>query len=191
MDFSDKPLLSGPRTVLRPFTEADAETMGEIIADPEVVRFTFPADADLTPERLRSWYGSRSAQPDRLDLAVTDRATGELVGEVVLHEWDPDARSCTFRTLIGPRGRDRGLGTEATRLVVGHGFERLGLHRVQLGLYGDNGRARRVYEKVGFVVEGVRREAALREGVWVDEVLMAILDREWSGPRAAVRPTAR
>ncbi|MEV6181545.1 GNAT family protein [Streptomyces sp. NPDC052015] len=187
MDFSVKPRLTGEKTVLRPFTEADAETMGEIIGDPEVIRFTFPANGDLTLPRLRSWYGTRSTRPDRLDLAVTDRATGELVGEVVLHEWDPHARSCTFRTLIGPRGRGRGLGTEATRLIVGHGFEQLGLHRIQLELYGDNARARRVYEKVGFVVEGVRREAALRNGVWVDEVLMALLDREW----AALTATAR
>lgn len=187
MDFSVKPRLTGEKTVLRPFTEADAEVMWEIIGDPEVVRFTFPANDELTLPRVRSWYATRSAQPDRLDLAVTDRATGELVGEVVLHEWDPDARSCTFRTLIGPLGRNRGLGTEATRLIVGHGFERLGLHRVQLELYGDNARARRVYEKVGFVVEGVRREAALRDGVWVDEVLMALLDREW----AALTSTAR
>ncbi|MFF3844591.1 GNAT family N-acetyltransferase [Streptomyces sp. NPDC002328] len=186
-DFGVKPLLTGEKTVLRPFAEADADTMWEIIGDPEVVRFTFPANGELTREHVRSWYATRSAQPDRLDLAVTDRATGELVGEVVLHEWDPDARSCTFRTLLGPRGRDRGLGTEATRLIVGHGFERLGLHRIQLELYGDNARARRAYEKVGFVVEGVRREAAFRGGVWVDEILMALLDREW----AALTATAR
>ncbi|MBE8469671.1 GNAT family N-acetyltransferase [Streptomyces sp. 3R004] len=103
---------------------------GNTLADPEVVRFTGGPDAEFTLEHLRSWYGSRSAQPDRLDLAVTDRATGELVGEVVLYEWDARARCCTFRTLLGPRGRDRGLGTEATRLVVGYGFEELGLHRV-------------------------------------------------------------
>ncbi|WP_037678613.1 GNAT family N-acetyltransferase [Streptomyces griseus] len=186
MDFSVKPLLTGEKTVLRPFTEADADAMWEIIHDPEVVRFTFPADAEFTPERLRDWYGSRAGRPDRLDLAVTDRATGELVGEVVLNEWDPDARSCTFRTLLGPRGRGRGLGTEATRLIVGHGFENVGLHRIQLALYGDNSRARRVYEKVGFVVEGVRREAAYREGEWVDEVLMALLDREWAGLSSTV-----
>ncbi|MFF3498248.1 GNAT family N-acetyltransferase [Streptomyces sp. NPDC003247] len=187
MDFSVKPVLAGERTVLRPFVEADAEGMWEIIGDAEVIRFTFPPNGELTLEHLRSWYATRSGSPDRLDLAVTDRATGELVGEVVLYEWDPDARSCTFRTLIGPRGRDRGIGTEATRLVVGYGFERLGLHRIQLEVYGDNARARRVYEKAGFVVEGVRREAALRDGVWVDEVLMALLDREW----AALTATAR
>ncbi|MDH6609779.1 RimJ/RimL family protein N-acetyltransferase [Streptomyces sp. SAI-208] len=186
-DFSVNPVLAGDRTVLRPFTEADAEVMAEIVQDPEVVRFTGTPSGELTLERLRSWYGSRSAQPDRLDLAVTDRATGELVGEVVLHEWDAQARSCTFRTLIGPRGRGRGLGSEATRLVVGHGFERLGLHRIELEVYGHNARALRVYEKAGFRVEGVRREADLRDGVWVDWVVMGLLDREW----AALTATAR
>ena len=187
MSFSVKPVLTGERTVLRPFTEADADTIWEIIQDPEVIRFTFEPSTELTPEKLRAWYGSRSAQPDRLDLAVTDRESGELVGEVVLYDWDPVARSCAFRTLIGPRGRGRGIGTEATRLIVGHGFERLGLHRIQLEVYGDNHRALRVYEKAGFVIEGVRREAAWRDGEWVDDVVMAILDREWTGVSSTAR----
>ncbi|MFD8044339.1 GNAT family N-acetyltransferase [Streptomyces chartreusis] len=179
-DFSVKPVLTGDRTVLRPFTEADAAVMAEIIEDPEVVRFTGEASEEFSLERLRSWYGSRSAQNDRLDLAVTDRATGELVGEVVLYEWDATARSCTFRTLVGPRGRGRGIVTEATRLIVGHGFEQLGLHRIQLEAYGHNPRALRVYEKAGFVVEGVRREADFRDGQWLDWVMMAVLDHEWA-----------
>ncbi|MDQ0930664.1 GNAT family N-acetyltransferase [Streptomyces turgidiscabies] len=179
-DFSVKPVLTGEKAVLRPFTEADAEVIAEVIEDPEVIRFTFEPDTVITPESLRSWYGSRSDRTDRLDLAVTDRATGELVGEVVLNEWNPATRSCNFRTLLGPRGRGRGLGTEATRLIVAYGFEQLGLHRIELQTYAHNQRALRVYEKVGFVVEGVRREVQLREGEWADEVLMAILDHEWA-----------
>ncbi|MER6738658.1 GNAT family N-acetyltransferase [Streptomyces puniciscabiei] len=187
MNFSVKPTLTGRKTVLRPFSEADADVMWEIIADPEVIRFTFEPSTELTLERLRTWYGSRATAPDRLDLAVTDPRTGELLGEAVLHEYDPAAGHCTFRTLIGPRGRGRGIGTEATRLIVGYGFEQLGLHRVQLEVYGHNVRARRVYEKVGFVVEGVRREVQRRDGEWADEVIMSILDREW----AALSATAR
>ncbi|MFJ5773478.1 GNAT family N-acetyltransferase [Streptomyces sp. NPDC093094] len=187
MDFSTKPVLTGTRTILRPFTAADADTMWEIIGDPEVVRFTYEPGTDLDLERTRSWYATRAEQDDRLDLAVTDRTSGEVVGEVVLNEWDPRTRSCTFRTLIGPRGRGRGLGTEAMRLIVGHGFERLGLHRIELVAYGHNLRALHVYEKVGFTVEGVRREVALRDGAWTDEVIMAMLDREW----AALSATAR
>ncbi|WP_250405003.1 GNAT family N-acetyltransferase [Streptomyces cellostaticus] len=187
MSFSAKPVLTGRRTVLRPFTEADAAAMEEIVADPEVVRFTFEPSTELTPERLRTWYGSRATAPDRLDLAVTDRETGEVLGEVVLYEYDAAARSCTFRTLIGPRGRGRGIGTEAARLIVAHGFESLGLHRVELAAWAHNHRALRVYEKVGFVVEGVRREVQVRDGEWADEVIMAILDREW----ATLSTTAR
>ncbi|MEV5797136.1 GNAT family N-acetyltransferase [Streptomyces collinus] len=187
MSFSVKPVLTGRKTVLRPFTEADAAAMWEIVGDPEVVRFTFEPSTDLTEEGLRSWYGSRAGAPDRLDLAVTDPETGEVLGEVVLYAYDPDGRSCTFRTLIGPRGRGRGIGTEATRLIVAHAFGELGLHRIELAAWAHNHRALRVYEKVGFVVEGVKREVQLRDGVWADEVIMSILDREW----AALSATAR
>ncbi|WOX09799.1 GNAT family protein [Streptomyces sp. N50] len=178
MNLSAKPVLTGEKTVLRPFTASDADPMWQLIQDPEVVHFTFEPSTELTLERLRSLYGARATLPDRLDLAVTDPAT----------------RSCTFRTLIGPRGRDRGIGTEATRLILGYGFEQLGLHRVQLEVYGHNHRARRVYEKVGFVVEGVRREARSRDGEWVDKVVMGLLDREWSAHRGhpeGVTSTAR
>jgi RimJ/RimL family protein N-acetyltransferase len=154
--------------------------MAEIIDDPEVRHFTGDPSNELTLDSLRAWYGSRSAQPDRLDLAVTDRATGRLVGEVVLYDWDPVHRSCTFRTLVGPEGRGRGLGTEAVRLIVGHGFESLGLHRIALDLFSHNHRARRVYEKAGFVEEGVTRQSVLRDGQWYDQTLMSVLAPEWA-----------
>ncbi|MFR9778647.1 GNAT family N-acetyltransferase [Micromonospora sp. MS34] len=179
-DFSIKPTLTGERVLLRPFTAADADTFQAILADPEVVRLTgSPRQERFDLDRLRDWYGSRSAQTDRLDLAVVDRATGDCVGEVVLYEWDRHNDNCTFRTLVGPAGRDRGLGTEATRLIVGYGFEQLGLHRIGLHVFVFNPRARRVYEKVGFVVEGVERQV-LRDGDgWADAVMMSILAPEW------------
>lgn len=72
-----------------------------------------------------------------------------------------------------PRVQGRGLGTEATRLIVGHGFERLGLHRISLEVCAFNPRARRLYEKVGFLPEGER----------VDAAVMSILAPEWSQHR--------
>lgn len=186
--FSVKPTLVGEKVILRPFTGADAPTMAAILGDPEVSLFTGSAPGgELDLERLRAWYGTRSDQNDRLDLAVVDRACGEVVGEVVLHEWEAHNRSCRFRTLIGPKGRNRGLGTEATRLVVGHGFEQLGLNRIALGVFNFNPRAIRAYEKAGFVAEGTEREALFHEGEWIDATCMSILAREWSAHRG-VRP---
>lgn len=180
MSFSVKPVLTGERAVLRPFTEEDASVMARILADPEVVRLTGSPNEEFGLDRLRSWYGSRSEQTDRLDLGIADRASGELVGETVLHEWDEANRSCCFRILIGPGGRGRGLGTEAVRLTVGHGFERLGLHRVSLYVFTHNPRARRAYEKAGFVAEGVERQTLWQDGEWIDAVRMSILAPEWA-----------
>lgn len=183
-DFSLKPTLTGDRAVLRPFTADDAPVMAEILADPEISRFTGSSHTTFSAEQLRAWYGSRNDQADRLDLAVTDRADGRLVGESVLFDWDEHNRSCVFRILIGPAGRDRGLGSEAVRLTVGHGFEHVGLHRIALDVFTFNPRARRAYEKAGFVAEGTQRETLLYEGEWHDAVRMSVLDREWAALRA-------
>jgi RimJ/RimL family protein N-acetyltransferase len=153
-DFSVKPTLVGDKVLLRPFRDDDFPAVREALQDPEVVRLTGsrPIVWDAAAEaRLREWYGTRADQPDRLDLAVEERATGAWVGEVVLNEWDPRHGTCNFRTMFGPRGRNRGLGTEAARLIVGYGLEKLGLHRITLEVYAFNPRARRAYDKVGFV----------------------------------------
>lgn len=187
-NLSHKPTLEGSRVTLRPVAADDAPTFARILCDPDVVRLTGSANESASDEEpplqtLVDWYGTRSDQSDRLDLAVVDNATGVVVGEVVLNHWDPGSRGISYRTLIGPQGRDRGFGTEATRLIVGYAFEQLRLHRVELEVFAFNGRARRVYEKVGFVVEGTRRDALYFDGLWVDSHIMAILEQEWAQHR--------
>jgi RimJ/RimL family protein N-acetyltransferase len=156
-----------------------------MLRDPEVIKLTGSHDLgdawdDAAEAKFRGWYGTRNEQPDRLDLAVVDQASGQCVGEVVLNDWNDANRSCGFRTAIGPKGQDRGLGTEATRMIVGYGIESLGLHRIELQVYAFNPRARRVYEKIGFVAEGVLRDALRYDGQWVDATVMSVLGPEWN-----------
>jgi RimJ/RimL family protein N-acetyltransferase len=73
----------------------------------------------------------------------------------------------------------RGFGTEATRLVLGHAFDTVGINRAELEVYEFNPRARHVYEKVGFVYEGTKRQALRWDGQWIDAALMAMLADEW------------
>lgn len=203
-DFSVKPTLTGEKVVLRPFIlQADLAALKEMLLDPEAMMLTGslhgPADLpgwdDAAEARFRDWYGTRNRQPDRLDLAVADKTTGKCVGEVVLNDWNDANRSCSFRMSLGPGGRDRGLGSEATGMIVGYGFDQLGLHRIALEVYAFNPRARRVYEKAGFVAEGVLRDALRWDGQWIDATVMSILAPEWNdhrGPswRLAITPPA-
>lgn len=190
--FAVKPTLTGTNVVLRPFRlHEDAPALREMLRDPEVIRLTGSAhDPDEVPQwdeeaesGFLAWYGTRNDQADRLDLAVVDKATGECVGEVVFNERNEPTRSCNFRTILGPRGQDRGLGTESIRMFIGYGFEQLGLHRVSLEVINFNPRARRVYDKVGFVAEGVLREEHRWGDEWIDVTVMSILDHEWDQHR--------
>ena len=187
-DLATKPTLRGRLVTLRPFRAGDAEVMAEILSDADVRRLTGSVGTTAEAERpeplddrLRDWYATRNEQTDRLDLAVEDAGTGRLVGEVVLNEVDSQALTCNLRTLIGPQGRDRGLGTEAVGLATAYGIERLGLRRMTLEVFEFNPRARRVYEKVGYVVTGVRPDALVFDGVSVAAVDMAVDASEWAG----------
>lgn len=170
--------------LLRPFQPEDLPQLRAVLRDPEVNRLTGSVhSSDPVPEpdgdMLERWYTSRADQDDRLDLMVIDLATGGCVGEVVLNEWDPGNESCNFRILIGPGGQGRGLGTEATRLLLDYAFSHLPLHRIGLEVYAFNPRAEHVYRSVGFVEEGRRREALLYDGERVDAIVMSVLRPEW------------
>jgi RimJ/RimL family protein N-acetyltransferase len=160
--------------------------MLQVLRDPEALKLTGAVHDDAEPaslpeqNRFRDWYASRNDQPDRLDPAVIDRARGACVGEAVLNEWEPGNHSCSFRIALGSAGRGRRLGTEATRLIVAYGFERLGMHRISLEVYSFNPRARRVYEKAGFRAGGVLRESLRYGGQWIDATVMSILASAWA-----------
>lgn len=193
LSFAAKPTLVGERVLLRPVGTADVPGLVEMLQDTESTRLTGShADPDIDLERAANWYATRGDHDDRLDLAVVERAGGGYVGEVVLNELDTGNRSCGFRIcLIGPRVFGRGFGTEATRLILAHAFETVGVNRVELEVYAFNPRARHVYETVGFVHEGTKRQALRWDGEWVDAHLMGMLATDWERRSQHPAPSVR
>lgn len=175
--FATKPTLTGERVVLRPLEAADAGYMWADIADPESMRLTGTHDS-FTREQIEQWCATRAQQDDRLDLAVIDRVSGAWAGEVVINDWDAENRSCGFRIALGPGGRNRGLGAEATRLIVDYVFDVIDdppVHRVSLEVFDFNPRAQAVYDKAGFRREGVLRNTLLWDGEFHDAIVMSVL----------------
>ncbi|MFC4122526.1 GNAT family N-acetyltransferase [Nonomuraea zeae] len=175
--FAEKPTLTGERVTLCPVGPEHTEGLFELVSDPEVTRLT-GSHGEIDLVAAQQWYATRAQHDDRLDLAIM--ADGQYVGEVVLNELDRHNLACNLRiALIGPRAFGKGFGTEAIELVLDHAFATTPLHRIRLGVYTFNERARHVYKKVGFVEEGVERDALLWDGEWHDSVLMSVLRTEW------------
>ncbi|MGL4174430.1 MAG: GNAT family N-acetyltransferase [Dermatophilaceae bacterium] len=193
LDLAAKPTLRGRLVTLRPFRDGDAEVMAGILSDPEVRLLTGSVDTTAeahepqpADDRLRDWYATRNDQPDRLDLAVEDAATGRLIGEVVLNELDRDALTCNLRVLLGPDGRGGGRGTEAVAMVSAYGIRTLRLRRITLEVFDHNLRARRVYDELGYVVTGHRDGVYELDGEPIGATDMA-LDADHLAPDASSR----
>ncbi|MFH8383046.1 GNAT family N-acetyltransferase [Kitasatospora sp. NPDC018058] len=175
---SVKPVLHGPSVRLVPLDTRHTDPMWELCADPETNRLTGTRTA-FTRDQIEDWCTTRPDQPDRLDLAVEDPATGRFLGDTALTDVDPDNSSADFRIALTPDSTGRGIGTQTTLLVLRHAFETVRLHRVHLEVYAYNERAARAYRKAGFTLEGRARQAHHWDGRYWDVLHMAALRDDW------------
>jgi diamine N-acetyltransferase len=107
-------------------------------------------------------------------------ADGRPIGSTGLFALDLRNGSAGLGISIGAASdRGKGHGTDMLRALLGFGFGFVRLERIWLDVYQINPGARRVYERVGFVHEGVLRHAAFREGRYLDIDRMSILADEW------------
>jgi RimJ/RimL family protein N-acetyltransferase len=174
-----RPTLVGQRVVLRPIRAGDTDAMFAAVQDPEGLRLT-GTTRRFTRDEIATHIAWVMQADDRVDLVITRPGDDRFVGEAVLNDIDWHNRSANFRIMLaGPALFGQGLGGEATRLVVAHGFAALDLHRIELEVLDFNPRARRAYERAGFVVEGVKRDALWSGGAWHDSIVMGLLQPDW------------
>lgn len=120
---------------------------------------------------------------DRWFFVICRRTDDRPVGSIDLHAVDLRNGSASLGIVIGdPIDTGEGYGTAALRALLGFGFGQLRLERIELDVYDYNEGARRVYERIGFVLEGTLRHALYRDGAFHDIHRMAILRDEWTGP---------
>jgi RimJ/RimL family protein N-acetyltransferase len=172
-------VLTGSTVVLRRHLPANVSAFRRWYADPEVARLTRYQDGPMRTDEIDRFFAARVVGPDALAMAIHVRTTDRLIGSCAFSQLDADNGSALFHITIGEKDAwGRGYGTEATRLMVEHAFESLGLHRVALAVFEFNARAIRAYIRAGFRVEGRSREAIWRDGRWWDEIQMSVLADE-------------
>jgi RimJ/RimL family protein N-acetyltransferase len=172
--------LSGEGVVLRGAGPEDAETCAPWFNDPEVIRYLNTGSRPNLVEHSREFLAQAVRSSADVVFAIIERESKRHIGNTALHRIDSLRRSAVFGIVIGVQSCwGRGYGTEATRLVIDYAFRRLNLHRIELEVAASHAIARRAYERVGFQVEGTRRDAMFVDGQYADALVMALLRPEW------------
>ncbi len=176
--------LEGDRIKLRKLRLSDARDVYENIKDEEVVRWLlriphpYPFNEAIKFIR-RTRYRIRKNSGYAFGIVLKD--TNKVVGVVDIFNIDWENRNAEIGYWLGKKYWKKGLMSEAVRLILGFAFEELKLHRVSATIFEDNVASKRVLEKVGFKLEGKRREARLKFGKWHNELLYGILESDYSG----------
>ena len=181
-------MLTGTRVRLRPIERADLPRFVAWLQDDDVIT-NLDIVVPFNTVREEKYFdevmaGPPETQPFAIE-ARRGRGGWRHVGGCGLQHADWRNRSIELGIFIGAKERwDEGLGTEAVQLLLRHAFATLNLHRVWLRTFADNRRAQRVYERVGFVLEGRQRDGDFRRGRYRDVLLFSILRPEWESQQA-------
>jgi RimJ/RimL family protein N-acetyltransferase len=169
------------RLILRDLQPADAETLMRYRADPEVSRYQSwaPASADQFRSYLEELAGRGPDTPSAwYQIGVALRSTGELIGDCGIHIFE-DRRLAEIGITLAPQFQYRGCATEALRGIVNYLFGELRKHRISASVDPRNIRSIRLMQRLGFRQEAHMIESLWFKGQWVDDVVFAMLAREW------------
>lgn len=157
----------------------DADFLLELISDEETKPFL--STAELTRDGLLEDIARSERDPRAFGRFVIE-AGGERVGSIGFRVVNERSRIAEGRGFaIHPDHRGRGIGDEAARLLQRYLLVDLDLHRIELQIYGFNERAIAQAERTGYVREGVKWKAYLKDGEWQDAVLFGLLREDLDG----------
>jgi len=171
------------RLLIRPLLASDAAAVHAYKSRAEVCRYLPHGVLSLEQviDRIATSYARTELDDEgqSLSLAVQERVSGILVGDVILFWHSRTHRSGEVGYVLDPAFHGRGYALEATRAMLALGFDDLGLHRIVGRLDARNAASARLLERLG-----MRREAHFLgneylKDEWTDELVYALLAAEW------------
>jgi RimJ/RimL family protein N-acetyltransferase len=171
------PALEGALVRLRAHEPADIPSLNDLINDPDVGEGL----GMVMPQAVsgyQAFLDEAEKDPSRA-IYVIERIEGSVpVGGCSFFAIRGRPRTAVLGIWLGKPYWDAGLGTDAVRTICRFGFDHMNLQRIELTVFEPNTRARRAYEKVGFVLEGTGRRSEYMDGHHVDSYLMGLLSEE-------------
>ncbi len=120
---------------------------------------------------------------ERVSLGMTIRHKGLLCGAIGLHRIDRIHHNTSLGYWIDEAHEGKGIVTAACRAILTEGFSTFGLHRIEIRCATWNHRSSAVPRRLGFIEEGILRDAEWLHVRWVDLRIFSMLARDWQTAR--------
>lgn len=173
----------GDHARTRPFADEDVEAMHRLLTAgrEHLDRWLRWSSALVSPSDVRAFvddFAKKRAAGDGFHSGIW--LEGALVGGVVCWYVHPRNRNAEIGYWLSRGALGRGLATRAAAKATDHLFSR-GLHRIEMQCAVDNTASRAIPEKLGYRLEGIRRESHFITSRFLDHAVYGLLAREWNG----------
>ena len=170
------------RLILRAFRYSDVPSMMRNWVSDDEVQWMYGEPSYKTKEEVTALldeYIGRNQSGYYYRWAVIEKESEECIGQVAYFLVDSDNRFAEIEYCIGTAFQGKGYATEATKAVIGYGFDKIGLNKVQICVRPSNKASGKVIKKCGFKEDGTLREYFFRDGAYEDRMYFSILKDEY------------
>ena len=175
------------RLRIRALELADAEDMAERRSDPTTAEYQaweFPYSVERAQAIIEESNRVDGPTPGAWFMAaVEELESGRVVGDIAVY-LHPGGHTAEIGYQLHVWARGRGYATEASAALITHLVEVTGVHRIEASIHPGNVASGRVLERLGFALEGVKRESYWVGDTVTDDAIFGLLARDWSGLRA-------
>lgn len=166
----------GPKVVLRTPRWEDLDDLLDLINSLVEEKADLIIDEKLSREQEADWLSGVLARLEKNQiLYLVAEVDGRIVASSDLHQGRGSEKHAGVIGIVVRKGfRDMGIGTQMMQTLVEQA-QRIGLKVLQLSVFATNKRAIHVYENAGFAQVGRVPKKHLKEGKYIDEIVMAKL----------------
>lgn len=169
-------MIEGNKVLLKPINKNDTPNIIKW-RNSENVRKNFIYQEELTIETHTRWLENKVNTGEVVQFIIIEKVKNLDIGSVFLRDIDTKNNKAEFGIFIGEdEARGKGLGQEATRLIVEYGFNQLKLNKIFLRVFAQNTGAIKSYEKAGFIKEGLFKEDVKINDSYYDVIFMGIIN---------------
>lgn len=190
--------LRTPRLYLRRFQASDIDAFARYRSDPSVAQhqgWDAPYPVERATEFVTTMATAVADVPGEwLQIAIARTADDSLIGDCAFAPKEHEPRTAEIGFTVAAEHQGLGHAREAISLLLRYLFDDLGKHRVTASCDSRNVPSAKVLAAVGMRQEGHLVESTWSNNEWTDDLLFAILEREWrqsaANARSGTRPSA-
>jgi RimJ/RimL family protein N-acetyltransferase len=169
-----QPVLKGKGFILRPYRKGDEVSLQKNINHRYIYRYTMNIPYPYSMKDANEWIqkclkNQKNKKLGRFIFAID--INSEVVGAVGFQK--PDTHKSEIGYWLNKKYWNRGIMTQALKLVTKFGFEKIGLRRIFATTFVQNKASRRVLEKSGYKLEGIMRKYHKKDNKFIDAAMYA------------------